>query len=324
MRLESSLSTAEPQPTIDGLALLESHALDWARVHRVTYLLHQRLTYTYLSPVRNLRHRLMVIPGAHHGDQRRIMWRLDVEGVPVVRADEHCDEFANLVIDVRASRVEDSVGFEAWAVVERTTASEVPTHAYPTHDPRWSAPSRLTRPDGPLRTAARLAQKNAAPGTHELALYLSHWVYTAMTYAPDATSVSTTAAQALRLREGVCQDYAHILIALCRLSGIPARYVSGHLVGEGGSHAWVEVLIPAPQAAGRQRSDGSESKAQILALDPTHDRAVGMQYLTVAVGRDYGDVAPTSGSFTAISKVPEAGGLQSAKQLGVTDVHIAA
>jgi transglutaminase-like putative cysteine protease len=73
-----------------------------------------------------------------------------------------------------------------------------------------------------------------------------------------------------------------VLIAMCRHRGVAARYVSGHLIGEGASHAWVEVC---------DRPSG-----RVLALDPTHDRATDLRYLTVAVGRDYGDVAPTRGT----------------------------
>jgi hypothetical protein len=76
------------------------------------------------------------------------------------------------------------------------------------------------------------------------------------------------------------------MLALCRLLGLPARYVSGHLVGEGGTHAWVEVLEPVPGDA-----------IEILAWDPTHDRPADLRYLTVAVGPDYRDVAPVSGTY---------------------------
>ncbi len=110
-----------------------------------------------------------------------------------------------------------------------------------------------------------------------------------MTYRHDVTSVHTTAAEALRVGAGVCQDYAHVMLALSRLCGLPARYVSGHLVGEGGSHAWVEVLLP-PAGAG--------APLVAVAFDPTNDRRAGSQYLTVAVGRDYTDVAPTHGSYS--------------------------
>ena len=92
-------------------------------------------------------------------------------------------------------------------------------------------------------------------------------------------------------RRGVCQDYAHVMLALCRLRGLPARYVSGHLLGEGGTHAWVEVLLPDPD---RLRAASWRSP-----FDPTHGRGAGLNYVTVAVGRDYGDVAPTSGTYRA-------------------------
>ncbi len=85
---------------------------------------------------------------------------------------------------------------------------------------------------------------------------------------------------------------------------MPARYVSGHLVGEGGSHAWVEVVAPDPERAG---------VAVAVAFDPTHDRRAGWGYLTVAVGRDYADVAPTSGSYEGTA----AGRLTGSKRLGV-------
>ena len=78
------------------------------------------------------------------------------------------------------------------------------------------------------------------------------------------------------------------MLALCRARGASARYVSGHLVGEGGSHAWVEVLVADPRRPGQ---------AVAVAFDPTHDRRATTGYLTVAVGRDYADVAPTSGTY---------------------------
>ena len=102
-----------------------------------------------------------------------------------------------------------------------------------------------------------------------------------MTYEFGVTGVRTTAAEAWGLGRGVCQDMAHVMIAMCRARGIPARYVSGHLLGEGASHAWVEV----------RTGDGT------LAYDPTHARETDLRYVTVAVGRDYRDVAPTAGTY---------------------------
>ena len=94
---------------------------------------------------------------------------------------------------------------------------------------------------------------------------------------------------ALHLGQGVCQDYAHIMLALLRTLGIPSRYVSGHLIGEGAPHAWVEVLL----------SDSNSNQPPCpLAFDPTHHRRVDHKYITVAVGRDFADVTSTSGVFS--------------------------
>ena len=116
------------------------------------------------------------------------------------------------------------------------------------------------------------------------------WSHQALTYEYGVTNVRTNAATALGGGKGVCQDYAHVMLALCRAAGLPARYVSGHMVGEGGSHAWVEVVVsdPSAQATGR---------AVAVAFDPTHNRRASQGYFTVAVGRDYDHVAPTSGTF---------------------------
>jgi transglutaminase-like putative cysteine protease len=96
--------------------------------------------------------------------------------------------------------------------------------------------------------------------------------------------VSTPASAALVARTGVCQDFAQVMLAICRVAGLPARYVSGHMEGEGQMHAWIEVLY-APAGG----------PLAWHALDPTHDRAAADGYVTIAVGRDYADVSPISG-----------------------------
>ena len=126
-----------------------------------------------------------------------------------------------------------------------------------------------------------------------------------ITYDFGATTVDTTAAQAWAIGRGVCQDSAHVLLALCRAAGVPARYVSGHLLGQlGGSHAWVEVLV----------ADGAAARA--IGVDPSNGCPAGPRHLPVAVGRDYRDVAPTSGSYLGRAN----GRLTSAKHAGVTAV----
>jgi len=120
------------------------------------------------------------------------------------------------------------------------------------------------------------------------AVKLGRQVHATFSYDPDWTHVHTDAAAALKDRRGVCQDYAHVMIALCRSQGIPARYVSGYFYnGRTGdeneaSHAWMEVFLP-----------GYGWKA----WDPTHDREADTRYIKLAIGRDYGDIKPVSGAF---------------------------
>ena len=130
-------------------------------------------------------------------------------------------------------------------------------------DRRLLDASPLTGADHPID---RLAEELRASGLTggALATAANESVHNALTYEHGATSVHTTAAEALARGAGVCQDYAHVLLALTRRLGIASRYISGQLLGFGGSHAWVEVLVP----------DGT-GHARVLSLDPTHGRATG-------------------------------------------------
>src|SRR3974390_153865 len=93
-------------------------------------------------------------------------------------------------------------------------------------------------------------------------------------YVSDSTSVHTHIREVLQDRRGVCQDFAHVMIGLCRAVTIPALYVRGYLATEAASatHAWMEVFIPG---------------IGWRALDPTHNRQTDGQYVKIAVGRDY-------------------------------------
>lgn len=102
---------------------------------------------------------------------------------------------------------------------------------------------------------------------------ISNKLYELLTYEKDVTEWSTTAEEAFSLRKGVCQDYAHILISLLHLSGCSARYVTGLLIGEGETHAWVEV-------ADNNRWYG---------IDPANNCDVTDSYIKIGVGRDAGD-----------------------------------
>jgi len=258
------------------------------------YVLRQRFRYDYDTPVHHLRHRLVVVPRAVHGDQRRLDHRLTVTGAPAL-VSVSTDGFGNHVVDVRATRVDEAIEFEAWALVRSNQNPLAGVTTLPPSavgDRRLIAATTLTRADAHLADAAGELASAGLPsgrlGALELAERVCDWTHRALTYAYGVTGVRTSAAEAVAGGRGVCQDFAHVMLAVCRAAGLPARYVSGHLVGEGGSHAWVEVVVADTARPGR---------AEAVAFDPTHDRRAGGGYLTVAVGRDYADVAPTSGTF---------------------------
>ena len=116
------------------------------------------------------------------------------------------------------------------------------------------------------------------------ALALMRYVNGFLKYESFSTHVHTHMTELLSDRRGVCQDFAHLMIGLCRALKIPARYVSGYLATEAASatHAWMEVFVPGHCWRG---------------LDPTHNCQVGGQYVKIGNGRDYGDVPPISGNY---------------------------
>ena len=141
------------------------------------------------------------------------------------------------------------------------------------------------------------ARPSFAPGRPlaEAAHELMQRIHADFDYESDATDVSTPALEVLETRKGVCQDFAHVMLACLRSLGLPARYVSGYLltapapgqprlVGSDASHAWVSVYLP-----------GQDGPGQWSDLDPTNNRAPGEDYVTLAIGRDYSDVSPVRG-----------------------------
>ena len=121
---------------------------------------------------------------------------------------------------------------------------------------------------------------------------LNEAIYKLFAYVPNSTKVDSPIAEALETRQGVCQDFAHIMIALVRGVKIPCRYVSGYMFHrddterdrslEGASHAWIEALVP---------------RLGWVAFDPTNNLVGGDRHIRVAIGRDYADVPPTRGVY---------------------------
>ena len=128
------------------------------------------------------------------------------------------------------------------------------------------------------------------PSMFDQALALMSWVHQEFRYEPGSTNVNTHLEDAFAMRCGVCQDFTHVMLGLCRAVGIPARYASGYLyngpkdtlVGAQSSHAWSEVYLPA---------------AGWIGFDPTNNTLADERYVKISVGRDYEDVAPVRGNY---------------------------
>ncbi len=152
------------------------------------------------------------------------------------------------------------------------------------------APSEFTAPTARLaQLAAELAvTRRADPLT--VLLEINHALHRAIAYDAASTNVDSPIDEALQHRRGVCQDFAHIMLALVRnYLHLPCRYVSGYLFhsradtsADGASHAWLDVWLP---------------ELGWVGFDPTNDVVVGERHIEVAVGRDYHDVPPTRGMY---------------------------
>jgi transglutaminase-like putative cysteine protease len=286
----------------------EGAGIDWSSALRASYLITQSFRYEYPAPIRNLSHRLVVIPPERFGDQRRLRHRVSAatEGV---RLENRLDRFGNVIVNAFAPRVSTAIEFLAEVSVERSSAEANRLPDGWQGDGYLLEPTRLTAADARIDRAAGELAESAAWGL-DLADRINDWVYQSMTYKGGLTGVRTTASEALAQGFGVCQDYAHIMLAVCRSAELPARYVSGHLVGQGGTHAWVEVVLPVGDGTG---------DAIAWPFDPTHASRGGLEQVTIAVGADYSDVAPTSGTY--VSRV--AGRLVSHKRVTLTDLEYA-
>jgi transglutaminase-like putative cysteine protease len=282
--------------------LVDLNGVDLDAAENVTYVLRQSFRYDYDGPVSDLRQRLVVIPRAWHGSVRRRIFGVRVSAPDAVvhrRRDRH----GNPVVDVCLALVPPFVEFTVEAVLVRSGGyddARVPSNAC--QAPSNLGVSALTAADSALNDLA-VELRRESRDDREFAERCCSRVHELITYEYGATTTATTAAEALALGRGVCQDHAHVMIAVCRAAGVPARYVAGHLLGEGGTHAWVEVLV-----------DGGDRRARAVAFDPCNGRRAGLRHITVAVGRDYADVAPTSGYFTGVTQ----GSLTTRKHLGVT------
>lgn len=238
-----------------------------------------QMKLTFSAPVTEHRFQLRCVP--HTGPRQQVI-DLAVDVEPPVRLDNDIDSFDSVVMTGYLPTPHTSFGYEVSGIAFVDTAG-VRNEPY---KPLYRFPSALTQP-GPNvaalteRCKDRLRSERNTGSPVEQAKVVMDEVYKAFQYTPGATTIRTTADQALGLGKGVCQDYAHAMLAVCRQLGIMSRYIAGLLGGEGATHAWMEVY----------------HKGRWIGLDPTHNRMVDDNYITIAHGRDYRDCMIDIGTF---------------------------
>lgn len=259
-------------------------------------LLH-RTTFVYAGQARDSFNEARLCP-IDDGTQSRRHFKLRTDPSVVTR--DYRDFYGNVVHYFDVSTPHHKLVIEAESEIETTpNGQRTPVPAVPVAELETCAERELY--------AEFLNESNYVPQAVELwreaqdamsgerftvwadAIRMGRHVYQTFSYKPRTTGVNTRATDALALRTGVCQDFAHVMLGMCRSVGIPARYVSGYFFNRGrqpddieASHAWVEVMVPGYGWAG---------------FDPTHDRAADERYVKVATGRDYADIRPVSGTY---------------------------
>lgn len=257
--------------------------------------------YTYSEPVMDSAMEVRMQP-RNDNHQRCVSFQLEVS--PKAKILHQKDYLGNQfqIFDIPASH--KKLAIRAESVVEMRPVPELPSFLSPDS---WSALDRELERDYVLydwllpshfahATAlleSLIAELNIQRGSDPLSLILqvNRQLYDSFAYTQNITQVDSPIDVALDLRRGVCQDFAHIMIAILRGLGIPSRYVSGYLYHRkddpersvaDASHAWVEAWLP---------------QLGWVGFDPTNNQICGQRHIRVGIGRDYADVSPTKGVF---------------------------
>jgi len=256
--------------------------------------------YTYDDPVSQCQTEVRLRPRAN-GRQTLQTWELHIDPEPV-SLNQRTDYFGNEVHCFSILEPHDRLTITATSQLDLTA----PADLLPSVTPPWdNVRDQLAAPGHPELLAASefrwespfvpwlaglraYAKPIFLPGRPlvEAAEELSHRIYNEFDYAPKATSIETPLAEVFRQRQGVCQDFAHLMIGTLRTLGLAARYVSGYLksgtqyTGAEASHAWVSVFVPG---------------TGWVDFDPTNDVIPSNGHVTLAWGRDYADVSPVKG-----------------------------
>lgn len=241
-----------------------------------TYSFLYRMKLDFSGVATNHRFTLKCIP---HGDERQDITDLEVTVTPDVKYEEGKDSFGNIYLFGHKEESHSSFAISVKGCAQTGKQEYVPQGKNEVPG-MYLAESVYTKPGKNLQAYFQKHYKKMDKDL-DTALSFMHQLYADFIYEPGATNVKTTAEEAITLGRGVCQDYSHILIGLCQMAKIPARYVVGMIEGEGASHAWVEVC-----------EDG-----RWYALDPTNNLYVTDGHVKISQGRNYRDCIMNKGVF---------------------------
>lgn len=237
--------------------------------------------YRYTAPLTYTIQQLRLSPRTEP-HQRTLSWQISTPG----RRNEFIDAFGNLSHMLTITGMHNEVKIVAAGTVNVTPLDRGRLIETSSLSPLvFTVPTRLAEPN---EAVIDFAHKNLQPGARSNELVaLAEAIRGTVAYRSGATVVTTTAADALRLGEGVCQDHAHLFLACCHVYGIPGRYVSGYIdpgnSSHAESHAWVDVWIEDVDFSGW------------VSIDVTHARFADDSHCRLAIGRDYDSAAPVRG-----------------------------
>ena len=239
-------------------------------------------TYHYPEPAARLVQLLRVTPHSFDG-QTVLDWRIDVDSDARLR--EHRDGYGNIVHMLYMDRPPGGLEVRVTGrVLTEDRAGVVGDVPFDLPPQVFLRPTELTGAGRPLEPLIHALGRHDVD-TRARLHHLNERLFLRMRFDAEATELDTSADEAFEAGHGVCQDFAHIFIAVARALGIPARYVSGHLFRRDGerqpaTHAWAEAW---------------DRDLGWIGFDPTHGISTDAAYVRVACGLDYRDAAPFSG-----------------------------
>lgn len=253
--------------------------------------------YKYEVPVRDSANQIMLFP-VKDDFQQVLQHDIRISGDPKVET--HRDYFGNEVGTFTHVQPHDELLIDSRLTV--VTKKKLLPEEFPSASNQWEEIMQVQNlpphvdflKNETIEALKELRQiikefKQDNPTPLQLAWQLNEFVYKTFAYQKGITTVESTVDEILRLKSGVCQDFAHVLLAMLRESNIPARYVSGYICpnrsgmrGEGATHAWVEAYIPF---------------YGWLGLDPTNNCMVNEMHVRLAVGKNFTDCSPVKGTY---------------------------